>query len=76
MPAIGRVSLSPMLNDAGRIIGDFTIPRLAETDFQLTASFSAQAYHMRWFANHLPPDGSVQIENISTSLLGFQIAGP
>ena len=76
MPAIGRVSLSPMLNDAGRIIGDFTISRLAETDFQLTASFSAQAYHMRWFANHLPPDGSVQIENISTSLLGFQIAGP
>ena len=76
MPAIGRVSLSPMLNDTGRIIGDFTISRLAETDFQLTASFSAQAYHMRWFANHLPSDGSVQIENISTSLLGFQIAGP
>lgn len=76
LPAIGRISLSPMLNDNGQIIGDFTISRLAENDFQLTASFSAQAYHMRWFESHLPPDGAVRLENISRDLLGFQIAGP
>ena len=53
----GACRLSPMLSPKGRIIGDFTITRLAEDRFQLTASFGAQDYHMRWFLKHLPKDG-------------------
>jgi dimethylglycine dehydrogenase len=75
IPKIGRLSLSPMLSPKGRIIGDFTITRLAEDRFQLTASFGAQDYHMRWFLKHLPKEG-VEITNVSTRLIGFQIAGP
>jgi dimethylglycine dehydrogenase len=75
IPKIGRLSLSPMLSPKGRIIGDFTITRLAEDRFQLTASFGAQDYHMRWFLKHLPKEG-VEIANVSTRLIGFQIAGP
>ncbi|MFN3261712.1 MAG: FAD-dependent oxidoreductase [Pikeienuella sp.] len=75
IPAPGRLSLTPMLSPKGRIIGDFTVTCLAEDRFQLTASFSAQAFHMRWFEANLPPDG-VRVENVSTSRLGFQIAGP
>ena len=75
IPKIGRVGLTPMLSPKGRLIGDFTISTLAEDRFQLTASFAAQAYHLRWFNEHLPDDG-VSIENVSTSRIGFQIAGP
>ena len=74
MPAIGRIALTPMLSARGKIIGDFTMMRLREDRVQLTASFSAQSFHMRWFLAHLT-DG-VTIRNISTERLGFQIAGP
>jgi dimethylglycine dehydrogenase len=76
IPKVGRISLTPMLSPKGRLIGDFTISRLAVDRFQLTASFSAQAYHMRWFQRHLPEDGSVRVRNVSSARIGFQIAGP
>ncbi len=75
VPKVGRVGLTPMLSPRGRLIGDFTISTLAEDRFQLTASFAAQAYHMRWFTQHLPGSG-VTAANMSTSRIGFQIAGP
>ncbi len=75
VPKIGRLSLSPMLSPKGRLIGDFTISHLGPNCFQLTASYAAQAYHLRWFQQHLPDEG-VQIRNISTERIGFQIAGP
>ena len=73
VPKQGRVSLSPMLSPKGRIIGDFTLSCLSDDAFQITGSYGAQAVHMRWFLAH--QDG-VQIDNISDSRTGFQIAGP
>ena len=75
IPNVGSVSLNPMLSPRGRIIGDFTVTCISECEFQLTASYSAQAFHMRWFDSQLPPEG-VRIENVSDRLSGFQIAGP
>lgn len=74
IPAPGRMSLTPMLSPAGRIIGDFTVACLSETEFRLTASYGAQAYHMRWFLQH--QEDGVRIENISDKSTGFQVAGP
>jgi dimethylglycine dehydrogenase len=74
VPTPGRLSLTPMLSPKGRLIGDFTISCLGDEAFQLTASYGAQAYHMRWFEQH-EADG-VTVENISDRLNGFQIAGP
>ncbi|MCP3689397.1 MAG: FAD-dependent oxidoreductase [Gammaproteobacteria bacterium] len=75
IPQVGRLSLNPMLSPSGRIIGDFTVAQLHENVFQLTASFAAQAYHMRWFEQHLPKSG-VLLKNVSKTRIGFQIAGP
>ena len=75
MPAEGRIALTPMLSPKGRLIGDFTVARLAPERFQLTASYAAQAFHMRWFEAHLPPRG-VSVRNVSLDRIGFQIAGP
>ncbi|MFK7744035.1 MAG: FAD-dependent oxidoreductase [Roseobacter sp.] len=74
VPKPGRLSLTPMLSERGRLFGDFTISCLSDTTFQITASYGAQAFHWRWFQSHLDPD--VTIENISDSCTGFQIAGP
>ncbi len=75
IPEPGRMSLTPMLSPKGRLIGDFTVSCLSDTRFKLIASFGAQAFHMRWFLQHLP-DSNVNIENVSTTRIGFQIAGP
>jgi dimethylglycine dehydrogenase len=74
VPKMGRLSLTPMLSPNGRLIGDFTISCLSEDEYQLTASYGSQAYHWRWFLQNL--DDGVNIENISDSRSGFQIAGP
>ena len=75
MPREGRIALTPMLSPKGRLIGDFTVAKLGPERFQLTASYAAQAYHMRWFEAQLPATG-VDLRNVSTARIGFQIAGP
>ncbi len=74
LPREGRISLSPMLSEKGRLIGDFTITRRGPQEFQLTASYGARAYHMRWFDAHMGP--GVSLRDVSLERLGFQIAGP
>ena len=74
VPEPGRLSLTPMLSPRGRLIGDFTISCLGETEFRLTASYGSQNYHMRWFLKH--QEDGITIENISDTVTGFQIAGP
>ncbi|MEM8878823.1 MAG: glycine cleavage T C-terminal barrel domain-containing protein, partial [Pseudomonadota bacterium] len=76
MPRTGRIILTPMLNPLGKLIGDFTIAKLSDDEFRMFGSLQAQNYHMRWFEQHLPDDGSVQIEALGMRLMGLSIAGP
>ena len=76
MPCAGRMVLTPMLNDFGKLIGDFTIAQLPGGEFMMFGSTAAQIYHMRWFEQHLPSDGSVRIDCIGQKLVGLSIAGP
>ncbi len=76
MPKTGRIILTPMLNPAGKLIGDFTIAKAGDDDFRMWGSSQAEVYHMRWFEAHLPADGSVHVEAIGLGLTGLSIAGP
>ncbi len=76
MPKIGRLTLSPMLNEAGKLIGDFTVAKAGSEQFYVFGSGSAEKYHMRWFEKHLPLDGSVRVEALGAALAGLSIAGP
>ena len=75
MPELGRIALNPMLNDAGKIIGDFTVAKLADTEFFVIGAGVAEDYHMRWFERHLPPSG-ITIRAFGTDLVGLTVAGP
>ena len=74
IPKTGRISLTPMLSPKGKLLGDFTVACHDDTTFTLTASYGAQAQHMRWFLQH--QESGVTMENISDKLNGFSIAGP
>jgi dimethylglycine dehydrogenase len=76
MPKAGRIILTPMLNETGKLIGDFTIARAGDETFYMFGSSQAEIYHMRWFEKHLPDDGSVSIRAINLGWVGLSIAGP
>ncbi|MFK8032845.1 MAG: FAD-dependent oxidoreductase [Hyphomicrobiales bacterium] len=76
MPRQGRLILTPMLNEQGKIIGDFTIAKAGDNRFYMFGSSQAQIYHMRWFEQHLPKDASVDVRNIDLGLVGLSLAGP
>src|ERR1700683_449755 len=57
VPAIGLITLAPMLNERGRLIGDFTLCRVAEQRFFLIGTYAAERYYLRWFERHMPPTG-------------------
>ncbi|SIQ33199.1 dimethylglycine dehydrogenase [Rhizobium sp. RU20A] len=76
IPAAGRMALAPMLKEDGKLIGDFTLAKLGEGDFLVIGSGIAEDYHMRWFEQHLPKDGSVTIEALNLGLVGLSVAGP
>ena len=75
MPREGRLTLSPMLNDEGGLIGDFTVANAGDDRYFVFGSGVAEQYHLRWFESHLPATG-VTIRTLRNDLLGFAIAGP
>ena len=76
MPRTGRMTLSPMLNRNGKVIGDFTVSKLADEHFFIFGSGTGENYHMRWFEEHLPFEGGVSIHPHGMGMVGLSIAGP
>ena len=75
IPRPGRFALAPMLNPAGRIVGDLSIACLADDRFLIVGSGFAEEFHLRWFsASEPPPD--VSVRSAASTLCGFSIAGP
>ena len=75
LPREGRLTLSPMLNDNGKLIGDFTVANAGDGHFYVFGSGPAEQYHLRWIDAHLPKAG-VTIRSLADEWLGFAIAGP
>jgi dimethylglycine dehydrogenase len=75
LPAVGRIRLTPMLAQSGRLMGDLTTMRLAEDRFHIGGSGYLQTWHMRWFSAHLAQEG-VQIRNVTDCYGGLALIGP
>jgi dimethylglycine dehydrogenase len=75
IPHAGRLGLAPMLNPAGRIVGDLSIACLADDRFLIVGSGFAEEFHLRWFSQAEPP-ADVFVRSAASTLCGFSIAGP
>ena len=75
LPAVGRIRLTPMLAPSGRLMGDLTTMRLGPERFLVFGSGYLQAWHERWFRQHLPAAG-VTLRNLSDEWGGIAIFGP
>src|SRR5688500_17237965 len=76
MPRRGQLVLTPMLNRAGKLIGDFTVAKADDERFYIFGSGAAQTYHMRYWEGLLPKDGSVGLRPRTAARAGLSIAGP
>ena len=74
MPHVGRMRLAPMLSAGGKLIGDLSVAKMGQGDFILFGSGAAQLAHQRYFLAQAPED--VQVQNLSSQLVGISIAGP
>jgi dimethylglycine dehydrogenase len=75
VPAVGRIALTPMLNDRGKLIGDFTMCRVAADHVFLVGTYAAETYYMRWFERHMPAAG-VSVRPCAMEYVGLSVAGP
>jgi dimethylglycine dehydrogenase len=75
VPAVGRIALTPMLNERGKLIGDFTMCRVAPEHFLLIGTYAAETYYQRWFERHHQNPG-VSIRACAMEYVGLSIAGP
>lgn len=76
IPDEGRMTLAPMLKHDGMVIGDFSLAHLGDDEFFIAGSGVAEDYHLRWFYQNLPEDGSVEVIAHGAGLCGLSIAGP
>lgn len=74
-PKVGRMALTPMLTDAGKLAGDLTMGRLGRDHFFLVGSSIAEKFYLRWFeARRGKLD--VRFRSLLPEQVGLAIAGP
>ncbi len=74
--AVGRVVYTPLLNERGGIRADLTVMRLAAGHFRvITGSIPGMA-DKKWFLDHLPADGSVQLQDATSAWCTLGLWGP
>ena len=74
IPSPGRMVLAPMLNESGKLIGDFTIACHSDKGFFLAGSGIAEEYYLRHF--DAEKEDGVTIESLGLGWCGVSIAGP
>ena len=76
IPGPGRVNLTPMLLESGKLNGDLTVACIDEETFYLFGSSVAQNMHLRWFEMHLESVQDVLYQNMTDDFHGIAISGP
>ncbi len=73
---IGRVGLCHALNSRGGVHSEFTIMRESEDSFYLVSAGAMQRLDHDWLHRHMPDDGSVRFDHLTSQYGVLVIAGP
>jgi len=76
LPKVGRVGYNLMLTPGGFIAEDMTIARLTQDRFYLVAPAVSELKLLQHLEEHLVPDGSVTVENVTTRYGVLAVVGP
>ena len=74
--APGTVTYTQLCNPAGGVECDLTVTRLAEDRFRLITGTAFGNHDLAWLRAHLPRDGSVLVEDVTSRYACFALWGP
>ncbi|MGZ4430846.1 MAG: aminomethyltransferase family protein, partial [Gaiellales bacterium] len=72
----GSITYTQMLNRRGGIECDFTVTRLGGQRFRIVTGTAFGGHDMGWVAKHLPDDGSVVVNDVTSAHACFGLWGP
>jgi glycine cleavage system aminomethyltransferase T/glycine/D-amino acid oxidase-like deaminating enzyme len=72
----GKVTYTQLLNARGGIEADVTVTRLGEDDFYLVTGSGFGRHDVTFLLQHAPDDGSVTIDDVSSSFGVLNVCGP
>ncbi len=73
---VGRIVYTSMLNRRGGIEADLTVTRLEEDRYFLITGTAFGAHDIAWLRKHDPGDGSIRIQDVTSSLTCLGVWGP
>jgi 4-methylaminobutanoate oxidase (formaldehyde-forming) len=73
---VGSIIYTQCLNKRGGIECDFTVTRLAEDRFFIITGTAFGQHDLSWLSLNMPEDGSVAIEDVSSSYVCLGMWGP
>jgi len=73
---IGRVVYTPLLDERGGFKADLTIMRLGAQWYRVVTGGHTGMAERKWFADHLPEDGSAQLVDLTSAWTTFGVWGP
>jgi len=73
---VGRVVYTPILTPSGGFKADLTIMRLDDAVFRVVTGGAYGMSDLKWFADHLPGDGSAQIHDQTNAWCTLGLWGP
>jgi 4-methylaminobutanoate oxidase (formaldehyde-forming) len=72
----GRVVYTQLLNERGGIESDLTVTRLDEQRFRIVTGTASGRRDRTWIEAHLPADGSVHVEDVTSRYACVCVWGP
>src|SRR4029077_11963154 len=74
--AVGRVVYTPVLTSDGGFRADLTVMRLGDEQFRVVTGGAHGMADMKWYADHVPADGSAQITDLTSAWTTLGLWGP
>ncbi len=73
---VGRNVYTPVLSHNGGFKSDLTVMRLGDEHFRVVTGGASGMSDKKWFADHLPADGSAQLFDLTTAMTTVGLWGP
>ncbi len=73
---VGRVVYTPVLSHNGGFKSDLTIMRLGDDRFRVVTGGADGMADRKWFADHVPADGTAQVADMTSALTTIGLWGP
>ena len=73
---VGSITYTSMVMPSGGIKCDLTVTRLGEERFMVVTGGGMGLHDLAWIEEHMPPDGSATVTDVSASLCCIGLWGP